>query len=135
MNSQTRAAHLKLLGPAPKGQKWVMLKTGDKMPSHYTATDIRPPLGGGEYVSRGECYVEEVYKADSSMYPHMRFWHLVPKSTYFDALATFRRIMGATLEDLDRDHADAIVADFIGYHCRKEDFVAYVKAAKKGLKV
>lgn len=57
----------------------------------------------------------------------------VPKSTYFDALATFRRIMGATLEDLDRDQADAIVADFIGHNCRKEDFVAYVKAAKKGL--
>ncbi len=52
---------------------------------------------------------------------------------YFDALATFRKIMGTTLEDLDRDHADAIVADFIGRNCRKEDFVAYVKAAKKGL--
>lgn len=53
----------------------------------------------------------------------------------FDALETFRRIMGRKLEDLDRDQADAIVADFIGYNCRKEDFVAYVKAAKKGLKV
>lgn len=57
----------------------------------------------------------------------------IQRPTNFDALATFRRIMGAKLEDLDRDHADAIVADFIGSHCRKEDFVAYVKAAKKGL--
>ena len=137
MNSQTRAAHLKLLGPAPAGMKWVALKKGDKIPRSYKVVDVAEPLGGGEYISNGvgSDGVGETYQAKSKSYPHMRFWHLVPKPTYFDALATFRRIMGATLEDLDRDHADAIVADFIGRNCRKEDFVAYVKAAKKGLKV
>lgn len=137
MNSQTRKAHLKLLGPAPAGMKWVALEKGDKVPRSYKVVDVAEPLGGGKYISNGLGGDGETYQAKSVSYPHMRFWHLVPvsKPTYFDALATFRRIMGRKLEDLDRDQADAIVADFIGHHCRKEDFVAYVKAAKKGLKV
>lgn len=77
MNIKMLNAHLKMLGPAPKGMKWKMYKHGEKMSAGGKVLDIPKEMGGGGHY---EAITMDGSIANNkcSIYPHMRFWHLVP---------------------------------------------------------
>lgn len=123
MNIKTLNAHLKLLGPAPKGKKWRMVKTGEKIPaSKYVVPSngtIRDAQIVGEVRGRNDGYAE--------------WWYLVPSPRPWrkDPLEVTRSVL--PVEDLRRETVDGIIADFIKTVSDEKTFRAYLKAAKNGL--
>lgn len=135
MNIETLNAHLRVLGPAPKGKKWKMVNVGDKIPKSYDVTDVSRDLGGGgEYKNHGIASDGQTYERHSSVFPSMRLWHLVPappRPWRKDPLEVTRSIL--PVEELRRETVDGIIADFIKTVSDEKTFRAYLKAAKKGL--
>lgn len=136
MNIKTLNAHLRLLGPAPEGMKWRMVKVGEKMPAAYDAVDVDESLGGGgRYTNHGICEnPDKIYTRHSRVFPNMRLWHLVPAPApawRADPLEVTHSIL--PVEELRRESVDGIIADFIKTVSDEKTFRAYLRKAKKGL--
>ena len=131
MNIETLNAHLRLLGPAPKGKKWRMVKAGEIL----EVGDMRCDPSDDNYKARTGM-AGQILSIESACetYPNARYWRLVPAPSpawCTDPLEVTRSIL--PVEELRRETVDGIIADFIKTVSTEKQFRAYLKAAKKGL--
>lgn len=127
MNIQTLNAHLRLLGPAPKGKKWRMVKEGEIL----EVGDMRCDPSDNGYKASTSAAGEILHiKSGDMTFPNARYWRLVP-AWRTDPLEVTHSIL--PVEELRRETVDGIIADFIKTVSTEKQFRAYLKAAKKGL--
>ena len=126
MNIKTLNAHLKLLGPAPAGKKWRMVKEGEILQNGDLRTD--PFLGDYKRPTN----MEGRPMKQSFAYPESRYWRLVSLPAWrTDPLEVAHEIL--PVEELRRETVDGIIADFIKTVSDEKTFRAYLRKAKKGL--
>ena len=131
MNIETLNAHLRLLGPAPKGKKWRMVKAGEIL----EVGDMRCDPSDDNYKARTGM-AGQILSIESACeaYPNARYWRLVPAPApawRTDPIEVTRFIL--PVEELRRETVDGIIADFIKTVSDEKTFRAYLRKAKKGL--